>query len=438
MIGGGTTMAAVVGWAMVSTTYAVWAGLLTVTVLLILSVPLIGWVPTSERDPWLHTALWWALAVKLTASLARWAIAFLVYGGVADAGRYARVGSDLAVLYRQGVFTIQTERDFIGTGFLMVLTGIVFVFTGPTIFGGFFVFSWLGYWGSVLIYLAVRDRVPELRTKRYAALLLFMPSMLYWPASIGKEAWMLFCIGVAVFGLSRALARRKIGYVWLSIGMLGTTMVRPHMSALLFAAAALALLFRPTRARTPMTPLYRLGAAAILTGVGLVVAKRASSFLGLSELSLDGVLNTIHGTAALTDEGGSTFRPHPVHTPLDLPIAAFTVLFRPMPWEAHNPQILVTAAEGVLLLGLLALSWRSLRALPQLLRGNSFLLGVTLYVLLFVVAFSAFGNFGILARERVQVYPFVMLFACLLPSSQRSTPPVNHLSVLRPSKGFTP
>ena len=35
------------------------------------------------------------------------------------------------------------------------------------------------------------------------------------------------------------------------------------------------------------------------------------------------------------------------------------------------------------------------------------------YILLFVIGFANFGNFGILARQRVQVYPFVLALLCL-------------------------
>ena len=35
-----------------------------------------------------------------------------------------------------------------------------------------------------------------------------------------------------------------------------------------------------------------------------------------------------------------------------------------------------------------------------------FLLGCLLYVLLFAAAFGTIGNFGLLARERVQAFPF--------------------------------
>ena len=67
----------------------------------------------------------------------------------------------------------------------------------------------------------------------------------------------------------------------------------------------------------------------------------------------------------------------------------------------------------VALLVLFALSWRRLRRLPGLLRSHPYLIFSLGYVLLFVWAFSGFGNFGILTRERVLVFPFLLVFAAL-------------------------
>ena len=84
------------------------------------------------------------------------------------------------------------------------------------------------------------------------------------------------------------------------------------------------------------------------------------------------------------------------------------VLIRPFPWEAHNAQALVTSVEGLSC----SSHWpgaaaASLRRLPRRLKA-SYVLFCVLYSVAFVYAFSTFGNFGILARERVQVLPFVL------------------------------
>ena len=98
------------------------------------------------------------------------------------------------------------------------------------------------------------------------------------------------------------------------------------------------------------------------------------------------------------------------------------MLLRPFPWEAHNAQALVTSFEGVLLVALAWRGRRSLRTLPRRLK-ESYVLFAVLYSAAFIYAFSSFGNFGILARERVQVLPFVLALLCLAPLSTGSPDP---------------
>ncbi len=267
--------------------------------------------------------------------------------------------------------------------------------------------------------------VPDGDTWRYAILLLFLPSILFWPASLGKEAWVTLGIGLMAYGSALLLSGYRTWAVPLLVGVLVTGVVRPHITAALFTALALAwFLRRRSRPANELTPLtYVGGAAAILAG-GALVASFAAAFLDV-DLSVSGIEDAIGGTTELTDEGGSTFTPATVHSPLDMPWAAFTILFRPLLFEASNPQMLLAAAEGALLLALVALSWRSLVKIPGRLRRQPYLIFALVYTVVFVYAFSNFGNFGILTRQRVQVLPFLLVFLALRPPRHPEQPLVH-------------
>ena len=71
---------------------------------------------------------------------------------------------------------------------------------GPSRLGGFLVYTFIGYWGLVLFHHAARIGLPSLDERRYAMLLYFMPALVFWPSSIGKEAVMMLAIGCAAFG----------------------------------------------------------------------------------------------------------------------------------------------------------------------------------------------------------------------------------------------
>ena len=77
-----------------------------------------------------------------------------------------------------------------------------------------------------------------------------------------------------------------------------------------------------------------------------------------------------------------------------------------------------------LLLVLTVAAWPRLKALPTLLRRNPYLVFAVVYALAFILAFSGFANFGILARQRVLMVPFflVLLARRLRSISVSSTP----------------
>ena len=270
--------------------------------------------------------------------------------------------------------------------------------------------------------------MPDGDARRYALLLLLLPSMLFWPASLGKEALIVFGIGLAAYGSSLLLTGYRTWLLPLVLGLVVTAVIRPHITAALFAALAAAWFLRKrTRPADELTPLTYVGGLAGILAAGALVASYAATFLGVDSLSVSGVDSAIAGTTELTDEGGSTFDPATVHNPLDLPFAFFTVVFRPMIIEAANPQMLVAAAEGTLLLVLMALSWRSLLKVPGRLHRQPYLIFALVYVVIFVYAFSNFGNFGILTRQRVQVLPFVLVLLVLRPPRRLPEPAVSDI-----------
>ena len=152
----------------------------------------------------------------------RYFVAFGVYG-VADAARYMQEGAQFATRFHHLDFAV---GPITGTHFPSILTGLVYSVTWPTRIGAFLVFSWIGFWGLFLFYRAFTIAVPEGRRKTYARLVFFMPSLLFWSSSVGKEAWMLFGLGLAAFGAARLLtsgATRAVVPLMLGVGATGSS-----------------------------------------------------------------------------------------------------------------------------------------------------------------------------------------------------------------------
>ena len=283
-------------------------------------------------------------------------------------------------------------------------------------------FSVLGFWGSYLCYRAFVTCLPDADHWLYGRLVFLLPSMLFWPSSIGKEAWMLLCIGVTANGVARLYTRRRLGFAVLALGLSGCAAVRPHIAVILLAAAFAGYLLRPAGPRaTPLSPLAKVVGVTVLLVASTVTLQRAASFFEVDEVSVASVDQILSSTQERTDEGGSAFQAERAHGPLAVPQSAVQVLVRPFPWEAHNGQALVASLEGLLLL---VVAWRARHSLRGLLRRlkRSYVLFSLVYTVEFIYAFSTFGNFGILARERVQVLPMVLALLCLGRRDQPDSP----------------
>ena len=137
----------------------------------------------------------------------------------------------------------------------------------------------------------------------------------------------------------------------------------------------------------------------------------------------EGVNSVLAESARRTGQGGSSFAaPSAVSSPVKLPLAAVTILFRPFLYEAHNAQVAVTALESTLLLCLTISRRRSVWQAIRHPRRRPYVAFVAVYMTGFVFAFSTIANFGILARERTQLLPFFMVLLAI-PARRRAPAP---------------
>jgi hypothetical protein len=87
------------------------------------------------------------------------------------------------------------------------------------------------------------------------------------------------------------------------------------------------------------------------------------------------------------------------------------VLFRPLPFQATSTTSLLVSFVGLALIFLLIAGRRRLLASLRLARCDGFAAYCLVYLVIFIVTFSAIADVGALDRERIQVLPFV--FICL-------------------------
>jgi len=372
-----------------------------------------------DGDPDTYTLVMAGFSIKLWGSLMRMLLTTIFYSGVADATEYDAWGKWLAPQYRHLDFSGDIGAVS-GTGFMRGVTGFIYAFMGSSKPGAYMIFGWLAFIGAVLLWRAFKRTVPEGSHRRYAYLLFFLPSMIYWPSALGKDAFSLFCLGLISYGVARVMTRGWIlGLPIAAAGLLGVVYLRPHIALVTFVGMVLAAALGKSRNPSARTPIARTLVFGILFVVGTIVIGQTQQFFGVSSLTQETVNATLANAEGRTLEAGSSFTPVSVtNNPANFPLAAATVLFRPFPFEVGNAQSLLTAGEGVFLMWLV---WRSRRRLANLwheMRYSPYVSYCMGIVLAFIYAFSAFSNFGILARQRIQVMPFFLVFLCL-PERER-------------------
>lgn len=395
-------------------TYDSWGALLVAPVLVVVSLPALRRQAAREDDPRVFTVLVWALLLKLAASLARFYVAFGVYGGVADAARYLREGEAYALRFRD--LDLALPGGFTGTRFPGILTGVVYSLTWPTRIGAFLVFSWIAFWGLFLFYRAFTIAVPEGRRRTYARFVFFLPSLLFWPSSVGKEAWMLFGLGLAAFGVARLLTGGLRGAVLpLVAGAVALAVVRPHIAAMVAVAAVVGYVVRPSPPeQRELGLVVKVAVLASLAVGALFLVRMTEDFLmhaGVSEEG--GISDTLQNTMFRTQQGGSSFEASVLDSPANAPLAAVTVLFRPLVPEAKNVQGLLAALEGTALLAWALWRWRWIVHGALSIRRQPYVASALAFVAVFVFGFSSIANFGILARQRAQVLPFFLVLLAI-------------------------
>lgn len=383
------------------------ATILTVLV----AISLVLFTRVASRDPLgraLLAVLWLSFALKLGAMTYRF-----LGGLLADAFAYNNAGQRIAEELARGEWPQLGEY---GTAYIRLLAGLVYYAFGVSFSGISILWTWLGMVGMLFFYLAFRTAFPLGYHRLYMVLIFLFPSMLLWTSSLGKDALMVLFLGMAAYGAARL--RQGLGLpavAWLALGLLGMLPIRPHLAAVFAVALAASSLILPIRAGL-LTPVIRIVGIGAVAAVSVLIVSTARSYVGLEELGTGEVFAFIErqqeATAGFGESGFQQVNPR---SPVGFALAIPTVLFRPFPWEAHNANARLAAAEGFALLLLTLYRLRSIRAALGALFRHSYVLMVVVYALLFIFFFTAIGNFGIIARQRAQLFPFFFMLLAYLP-----------------------
>lgn len=387
--------------------------LVSLPIVFLIAMPLVRRIKDPDYD--IRSIMYLGLILRMLGALMR-------LQNTVDSAVYHDEGIRLAASFRQFDFGVDTGRQIPGTGSIRWLSGLVHVFVFDDIATSFVVFALFSFIGCWFLYRAFTIAVPDGDRYRYALLIFLWPSLCYWPSSLGKEGWMMLGIGIASYGAARVFSRKSIsGFAILGVGVVACAFVRPHVSLIIFIAMFVAFLARRSTSSNGGAAIKAAGLVVMILG-GTVLVGQTATFLKVDDpTGAEDVGSALDSTTNQTTQGGSAFDAKQVRNPIDFPRAFVTVVFRPFPNEAHDLNGLITSLESLFLLIVFASSLTRLARLPTLLRSTPYITYALTYSLIFVFAFSSIGNFGILARQRTQLAPMILVLAAL-PAGGKMVP----------------
>ena len=260
---------------------------------------------------------------------------------------------------------------------------------------------------------AFEKNFPGAELKKYAAWLLFWPSLWFWPSSIGKDALILLATALVVYGF--AARQSKIKWFALVLGLALAAIIRPQVAGILVVSVGVAHWISPGKQWSGI----RYFQGFLILVVLLLVLRHGLSSVGIDQFDVDDFRGYLEAVSRHSSEGQSA-----IGTPglslIGIPLAVVNILFRPFPWEALNPLAAAASLEMIVFWSVFLVRRKRIGALAAQWRLNKLLRLALPLTILYVIALGlAAGNLGIIARQRIHVMPLLFIWLEGVPVLER-------------------
>lgn len=349
--------------------------MLTIAILIVsyLIVFLVG--SKSKKDTLIVTTLffWHTL----------FSIAYFWYtlSNTADAMKYYRLS-----LGEQFFFYPGSKFVYFITSFFS--KGIDASYLNTTLF-----YNLIGSLGLVFLYLSLKDVFKYL--PRYWLFILFMPSMSFWSAGLGKDAISFFSTCLFLYSITSG---KKMALL-VPIAFFLMFMVRPHIAFIILVSYVIYFIIRAkVHLVFKMLTLPMIGLGVLLS-IGFV-----QQYVGLEDSSLGSVTDYIDGRQSSNLGGGSSLD----IASMSYPVQVFTYIFRPLPFEAHSAVALVTSLENTILLFLfIYILFKSKFNLRPFIQDKNLWLFTYVFLTCTILAMTT-ANLGIATRQKWMFMPVLL------------------------------
>jgi hypothetical protein len=315
--------------------------------------------------------------------------------------------SDSGEYYRYSV-EAETWFELLGTGttFIRFLAYPFSNLLNLSYYSVMLIFSFMGFQGIVLLYLAARENIGQLPI-RYAGLsileiLFLLPNTHFWSSSIGKGSVILLGIGLAVYGISRFNRR----FYSILVGAALIFIVRPHVLLALLVGLTVGVLLTNKGIKW----FFRIPIILVAIGLIILVSDEVVEFAGIESLNVF-ESSSIDRRAAELGKGGSGID----ITSYSQPMKFFTFMYRPLFIDAPGAMGILTSFENLFIL---LLSIRMLLVIAPVWNKASGFHKTAIFFLI-MAAFTLAqisGNLGIAMRQKAQLMPLFFIFYAVAES----------------------
>lgn len=330
-------------------------------------------------------------------------IVYLVYA--------SNFGGD-AITYYRASFLPDLEFGF-GTVGLWLLTSLFSQGFGLSLIGTFLVFQIFGFIGLLAFDAALREvtQYKSRQIRHLATLIVFLPSISFWSAAIGKDSLSFMAMGLALWAAMK-IKRRALLMV---VAVLVMLFVRPHIAGMMVIGLASSIVFQR---RTPILQRIIFGTAALAATAVLVPLGLNYAGVGENATSSD-VMSYIEGREGQNLQGGSSVD----IANMSFPMKLYTYLFRPMPFEANSIFSLLASVDNIILLFLFIAGIRAAlkKKLPsRFSQHNRIFLWIYSFLVWIILALTT-ANLGIAMRQKWMFAPILIFLFISLIGKERKT-----------------
>lgn len=325
--------------------------------------------------------------------------------------------------YYYDYYNMATDSLKLGTRGLLNLVQMLKA-AGASYLDCFLIFQLFGFAGMMILVRVFQEieayvQAPDSRGYLF---LLFLPTMNFWTAAVGKDPPLFFAISLCTFAMLSF--RKRILLFCLSLGIM--ILFRAHIALMAVTALAAAAIFERSVSTGRKIGLITFALAGMWFTAGAVETSIGVDATSVSDVSdFLNQHNDLGATQTGTTSVGSA----------SLPLRLLSLLFRPLFFDAHGIMGVLPSFENVAVIIAfiyVALHWRDLALLARrvfFIRFALFFASMIVFGLTLV-----YYNVGLGLRERIMAFPMVFSVLVALWSMRRKRPartlPPAHPSLL--------